>query len=405
MANSKFYLDTRGTSRELYPLKLAITHKHKTALLNLDIAIRPEQWNATACCIVNHPQQRVVNNFILKRKLDADKLILQLIEDGEINNLSAQDIKDKLSGKADAIIAEKANAKLFANRFLAFAKVKKERTRELYMQTYRHMSRYTPLLDKLRFEDITKEWLIGFDTFLAETAPSQNARNIHLRNIRAVFNEAIDDEITTFYPFRRFKIRNTETVKRSLSLEQLRTLFSYPVEPHCEKYLDFFKLSFFLCGINIIDLLQLKDINGGRIEYHRSKTNKLYSIKVEPEAQAIIDKYRGKDWLLDPLDRYNNYKDFAHRLNDNLQTIGKVKRIGRGGKKIYEPLFPKLTTYWARHTWATIAAELDIPKETISAGLGHEIGSKITSIYINFDQRKVDAANRRIIDYVLYDKR
>lgn len=56
--------------------------------------------------------------------------------------------------------------------------------------------------------------------------------------------------------------------------------------------------------------------------------------------------------------------------------------------------------YIFRHSWATLAAELDIPKETISAGLGHEIGSDVTSIYIKFDQKKVDDANRRVIDYV-----
>lgn len=55
---------------------------------------------------------------------------------------------------------------------------------------------------------------------------------------------------------------------------------------------------------------------------------------------------------------------------------------------------------YTRHSWATLAAELDIPKETISAGLGHEIGSDVTSIYIKFDQKKVDDANRRVIDYV-----
>lgn len=60
-----------------------------------------------------------------------------------------------------------------------------------------------------------------------------------------------------------------------------------------------------------------------------------------------------------------------------------------------------LTTYWARHSWATIAASLDIPKETISAALGHQLGSTITSIYIDFDQAKVDRANRQVIDYIL----
>ena len=64
----------------------------------------------------------------------------------------------------------------------------------------------------------------------------------------------------------------------------------------------------------------------------------------------------------------------------------------------------RLSSYAARHTWATIAASLDIPKETISAALGHEIGSRVTSIYIDFDQKKVDEANRKVMDYVLYGK-
>ena len=83
--------------------------------------------------------------------------------------------------------------------------------------------------------------------------------------------------------------------------------------------------------------------------------------------------------------------------------MGEVETLKRG-KKIRWPLFPELTTYWARHTWATIAASLDIPNETIAAALGHGYGNRITAIYIDFDRRKVDKANRRVIDWVLYGK-
>ena len=137
------------------------------------------------------------------------------------------------------------------------------------------------------------------------------------------------------------------------------------------------------------------------MEYYRSKTNKFYSIKVEPEAAEIIDRYRGEDWLLDIMDRYQNHKDYMHRLNENLQKMGSVELVGKSGKKIYTPKFDGITTYWARHTWATIAASLDIPKETIAAALGHG-GNTVTDIYIDFDRRKVDEANRRVIDWVMY---
>lgn len=247
-----------------------------------------------------------------------------------------------------------------------------------------------------------RKWLSNFESWMAESGMKVNAYSIHLRNIRAVFNYAIDEETTTLYPFRKFKIKKEETRKRSLTIEQIRILKDYPCEEFEERYKDLFMLSFYLIGINIGDMLLLKveNVVNGRIEYHRQKTGKLYSVKIEPEAQAIIDRYKGREYLLNVLDEYSNYKDFISRINKALKNIGPFERKGLGGKKVRQPLFPDLSTYWARHSWATLAAELDIPKETISAGLGHEIGSDVTSIYIKFDQKKVDDANRRVIDYV-----
>lgn len=161
-----------------------------------------------------------------------------------------------------------------------------------------------------------------------------------------------------------------------------------------------FKLIFYLIGINMVDLAHLRGITSeGRVEFNRSKTKRHYSIKVEPEALAIIDKYRGRDYLLSILDRYKSHEDYRKRMNKSLQRLGGTTK-GKQGAKTFRPLFPELTTYWARHTWATIAAGLDIPKETIAAALGHG-GNTVTDIYIDFDRRKVDEANRRVIDYVL----
>ena len=229
-----------------------------------------------------------------------------------------------------------------------------------------------------------------------------NAYAIHFRNIRAVFNYAINEEITPLYPFRKFRIKKEETRKRSLTIEQLVMLRDYPCEEYQKKYRDMFMLMFYLIGINAADLFNAKpnSLNHGRIEYKRAKTGKLYSIKVEPEAMKIIEQYKGNNYLLSICDDYQNYKDFLHRMGNSLKQIGETERKGLGGKKIRKPLFPDLSSYWSRHTWATIAAELDIPKETISAALGHNIGSAVTSIYINFDYKKVDDANRKVIDYV-----
>ena len=95
---------------------------------------------------------------------------------------------------------------LFARYFTSFAESKTNgRTKSIYLATMSRMVAYDPDLAEKRFEDITIRWLTDFDDFLMTTSPSQNARNIHFRNIRAVINAAIDDELTSHYPFRRFK--------------------------------------------------------------------------------------------------------------------------------------------------------------------------------------------------------
>lgn len=399
MARTKLYLDTRAVKDgKPAPLKIAINKKSKTALISLHVLLLPNQWDKRSGKVINHPNRLFLNNYITRRMLDIDTLVLKLAESGEIANMNALDIKNYILQQLSPAKQENSKERLFAERFLKFAQSKKESTQLVYMNTYKKMGQFCEDLDKLTFEDITKEWLTSYDTFLSETSPSRNARNVHFRNIRAVFNEAIDDGITKAYPFRRFKIRPVATIKRSLGVEQLRAIFSAPTDEHTEKALDIFKLIFLLIGINIIDLCKLRTLNNGRINFHRSKTNRLYSIKVEPEAMEIINRHKGSEYLIDILDLHKNHRSYVIILNKQLKEIGVVSTDPNS-----KPLFPQLTTYWARHTWATIAASLDIPKETIAAALGHG-GNTVTDIYIDFDRKKVDEANRKVIDWVLYGK-
>lgn len=251
------------------------------------------------------------------------------------------------------------------------------------------------------FETMDRKWLASFEKWMAQTLKI-NAYAIHLRNIRAVFNYAIDEEVTTLYPFRKYHIKKEETPKRSLTVEQLRILINYECEDYQIKYRDLFVLDFYLIGMNIGNLLLLteKNIVNGRVEYHRNKTNKLISIELVPEAKEIIERYKGEKYLLNVMDEYSDYRYFVKRMNTALKQIGETTRSGLGGKKERKPLFPGISSYWARHTWATLAAELDIPKETISAALSHSTGDT-TSIYIRFNRKKIDEANRKVIDYVL----
>lgn len=410
MATTKLYLDTRATAPGApAPIKLSLCLHGRTTVHSIGVKVMQDQWDPVACKIVRHPKKAYLNALISQKKNEWDMALLRLAERGEGKKAgSVTALKKMILRAIEGENPDENSSGAFVSRFRAFSESRQaEGTRTKYRETLQKILQYDPNAEEKAFEDITRQWLSGFDRFMARTAKSANTRAIHMRNIRAVFNDAIDDEITTCYPFRRFKIQTVATRKRSLSVEQLRTLMSYPCEEYQVIYRDIFMLMFFLIGINTVDLLmsKLSAVDKNRLEYTRAKTHKPYSIKIEPEAAALLEKYKGKDYLLSIMDGRMNYIDFAHRMDKALKQIGPTERHGLGGKKVRHPLFPELSQYWCRHTWATIAAELDIPKETIAAGLGHALGNSTTSIYINFNMKKVDEANRRVIDYVLYGKK
>ena len=408
MATTRFFLDTRK-SKEGRPavLKIAIAHKHKAAMISLDVKVLPTQWENNA--VTNHPHKSVLNLHINRVKNQIDGLILGWTNEGVINEMTANEIKEKCEIELNP---NKKKAKLdettFIFRFDKYASRMKPGSKRVFDHTRNRLVAYLgeEKLAKLKFEEMTVDWLKDFDTFMAKTSPSKNSRNIHFRNIRTVFNYSIEDGITDFYPFRRFKLKREVTAKRDLTVEELRRLIFFDCEECAVKYRDYFLLMFYLFGVNNVDICHLKasNINRGRLEFNRTKTNHFFSMKIEPEAKKLLDKYKGKNYLIDILDHWNSDEYFRKKMNKHLKRIGPVTRSGLGGKKEYEPLFPKLTTYYARHSWASIAFSLDIPMETISEGLGHEYGNPITIIYIHKDNRKVDAANRKVIDWVLDGK-
>ena len=166
-------------------------------------------------------------------RLAIDDLKIQLAKEGRADE-DVKILKDLVknaifgTGTAEEAVEPPAESvESFSAYFREFAERKGNgRTKAIYLATLSRMLAFDPNLEKLAFEDVTVRWLTDFDNFLAKTSPSQNARNIHFRNIRTVINAAVDDELTTYYPFRRFKIRPTPTRKRSLSLEGIQKVFN-----------------------------------------------------------------------------------------------------------------------------------------------------------------------------------
>lgn len=399
MATTKFYLDSRSGGAP-YPLKLTITHDRKAVHYPLGIKLEPEQWNGIM--VVKHPRAGMLNNQLIAQKADIDTKLYEWKRAGKLGGKTAKEIKEMLEADEKG---EEPKVETFAEFFLRQADRKKKGTRDLYMATYRKLECYTNI-EKLTFEDITTAWMVDFDIWLGEQMPSVNSRAMYYRNIRAVFNDAIDEGLTNNYPFRRFKIKKVETTKRSLTLQQLYTLLEWPVEEYQKQYVDMFLLMILLRGINLVDLCGLteKNIINGRLEYYRAKTEKLYSIKMEPEIWALIDRYRGEKYLVNIMDRYADYKSYKSRINKELKRIGTIK-VSKHGKKTIKPLFPNLSTYWARHTFASVGYnDCGLSMDIISDELGHSNGMAVTNIYVRKDIDKIDLAARKIIDKVLYGK-
>lgn len=235
MANTRLYLDERKTKADKpCVLKVAIAHRKVTALISLDVKILPSQWDSKKLRVINHPDELLLNLHIADVKQQIDRAILSLAHEGSIETLKASEVKSRVLDilkpeRIETRANEERKATSLVVRFLKYADSRKPSTRGVYMQTYSRLRAFEGNhLEVLRFEDVTNDWLTRFDNFMAQTAPSQNARNIHLRNLRTVFNDAIDEGITTWYPFRRFPIRAVPTKKRSMKVDELRTLFNFP---------------------------------------------------------------------------------------------------------------------------------------------------------------------------------
>lgn len=411
MAKLNLYLDSRKKSNSgRYPIVIRLSHKGTTAFIPTGIYIAVEAWDSKNRIVTTPEEFRTRYNDILKLKLAELTIALA---DTPIN-----DFKDAVSLRAHIYNNEQPEMQpedeevgLFDYWEKFLTRIHVESSMQSYEYTRKKLLAYTGNA-KLKLTDITVSFLMDWETDMSGLAV--NTRAIHFENVRAVMNAAIKEKLLSkdLYPFDVFRIRREEAEQYDLSKEELQALFEFPCQPHQEKYVDIFKLMFILAGINLIDLFKLPNQKKlDRVTYRRSKTGVLVTIQYPKEAVEIIEKYRGEEHLLCFADRYQNHKDFLHNMNHELQRVGpchKSKVLARDGKMrtkvTYDALFPDLTSYYARHSWATIAADLDISDAVIDMALAHKSPYPMSEVYIRRNRRKVDEAIRRVIDYVFYDK-
>lgn len=406
------FLDTRRQlSDGTYPVRIKVA-SGSNLYLPTGIYVAEDAWDPVAGRITT--PSRKTDNMLLESLVHSVRMRLASLKStGDWKRLTNAQRKTLLLNTEADIDEVRTQGETLGSFYRKVMATKKSpRTREIYGLTLKKLTEFCDI-EKTTLREISKMWVRRFEASL--TGMSPNTVNIHLRNLRCVINCALDEELIETYPFRRYDMPREETRKRALSIDKFRRLLALQgLTPGQQEYLDMYLLIFMLMGINMVDLhaLTKDNIVDGRIEYRRSKTGRLYSIKIEPEIQELLDRHKGRNHLLLFADRYNNHKDYAKRLNEALSKLGEWEPTPeadrhRGVKTMrMKPIEPQLTAYWARHSWGTYASELDIPFDTISEALGHEhSGSATTRIYVDFNRGKVDEANRRVIDWVLYGKK
>lgn len=369
----KLKLDTRReASGGRYPVKVYLYDRSKAKFVSTGIFSKEEDFDERTQTLLRRIDRRAnerLASIIKRANRDCENMTL---------NAAALHVQMLCQEESGSVF-------LFKDFFNKYMKESKNRdsTKNLYKLTFNYISKCFDI-EKLRMDDWSIDKLREFEDYMRdELHLCQNTICSNAQRLKHLINLAVEDELITFNPTRKWKVRREATRKRSISAEVIAHIADLPLEGPKAIARDIFMLSFYLIGMNSIDMFNSSLPEDGRLYYKRSKTGRLYEIKIEPEAQAIIDKYKGEDRLIGITGRYKHYSNFFLVVNRNLKLIR-----------------PDLSMYWARHSWATIAAENDVPIDTISHALGHSIGSATTMIYINPSQRKVDVANRLVIDKV-----
>lgn len=276
--------------------------------------------------------------------------------------------------------------------------LRRYRTSETYKATLNSFLRFRKGKDILLTE-ISSDLMVSYQAYLKYSNVSMNTISFYMRILRAVYNNAVEKElIEQRYPFKHVYTGIDKTIKRALPLKSIKKIkeLDLTVRPDLEYARDMFMFSFYTRGMSFIDMAYLskKDLSNGVIIYRRRKTGQQLYIKCEECMQNLIKKHAtstNNNYLLPIIslpdkDQRQQYKNALSLINYKLKVIAELANIS-----------VPLTMYVARHSWANIARNSNIPISVISEGMGHN-SETTTQIYLSsLDTAVVDKANSVIL--------
>ena len=306
------------------------------------------------------------------------------------------------------IVAKYSVSFFFERQILKMRQVGRISTAVKYSATHKSLQKFHPAT--LLFSEISFSFLTEFEQFLYNYGNKPNSIATKFSVLKAVYNKALADKvfICKENPFTTYKVGShwTKTRKRAIRKEDVQRLREASLpdsrSPYTELSRDIFLFSYFSAGINFKDVATLRysDLIDGRIYYRRHKTGKEMNCRLMPQAQEIIDKYSRDDtteddYIFPILDckKHKSEQQIFNRLHKVLVRINRElkewsKRLG---------LKTNLTTYVARHTYATVLKRSGVNIAIISESLGHSDLST-TQIYLDsFENSQIDEAMKNLL--------
>lgn len=381
-----------------HPLMLCVCKDNKRKYLSLGISVIAEHWDFKS----NLPNDKCPNR---------ERIIILINE--KVNEIQRIALDKRISGRdfSASTLIESAKPTVTSKRtvgdyFLTYIENLKNENRlryaGMYEISYNSFIKFAKHLD-IPFSDIDVGWLKRYEAWGKAQNLSISTISTRLRHLRAVFNLALLGRAikSDCYPFHNYKVSklNKATAKRALSKEDIRRIMEYKGKSQMECLaIDVFTFSYLCAGINFIDMAKLKysNIQGNQLVYNREKTKKLIITPLQERAKQIIEKYNdGKSAFVFPIlsNFHKTDVQIVNRLHKVLANLNKhLKAIG---VKLNLPI--PLTTYVARHSFATVLKRAGVSTSIISESLGHS-SEKITQVYLDsFDKEQMNTAMQALL--------
>ena len=403
MACKKVQFRASTVSGKQGTLFIQVIHQRVTRQVSTSYKLYPGEWDAARQSVTfpsDTSPYRIRYLQAVQEALQHDTSRLQLI-------LLALD-HSRTAYSAEEVIRRFLKQEQSGD-FMTFAAALVSRKREeghlsladKYQTSLRSFSRF---LDgrPLTFDGLDATLMLRYETSLKQQGLCPNTTSFYLRSLRAIYNRAVEQGLTPQrHPFAQVYTGIAKTIKRAIRAEEVQQLKAYPLPPDSAESFsrDIFLFSLYTCGMSLIDIAHLKktDLHNGYLTYYRQKTGQAIQIRWEPCMQQLVDRYRRDDSpYLFPIitrpgeDEARQYHNQLHLINRHLKRLGET--LG---------LSTKLTTYVARHSWASIAKSQDVPIAAISGALGHTT-ERTTRIYLkSFDNRLVDSASQKVLSAIM----